>query len=442
MHHVRCPATMNRLNALLLAGAFVWSFITGLIFLQLNQSRLYGLMRSQAVVLDQDVRSQFNAKDVGLDQLKRSKKAIDDSKNQEEVIAVLVLAFNRVSVKRALDQVIRFRPSRERFPVIVSQDGYHNKTSELLRQYQHDYGFFFMQQPDQTVLTEGVSAVFNIEGYYRIARHYKWALTQVFDHFKHTAVIVLEDDLDIAPDFFEYFASLLPILRNDPSLFCISAYNDNGKRRHISLSPDMLHRTDFFSGLGWLLTRELWQEIGPRWPKSFWDDWIRNDEQRKGRACIRPEVSRTRTFGRKGVSEGQFFDTYLRDVHLNDVFVRFSSMDLSYLHQSRYDQAFLAAVNESRLHSLEDLTGGRLTHSPSKIPYEGERAFDEIAEFLGIMNDFKAGVPRTAYKGVVSTYYEGIRLFLVPEPWEFQRPLHIAVGKSHQREVNADRPLL
>lgn len=36
---------------------------------------------------------------------------------------------------------------------------------------------------------------------------------------------------------------------------------------------------------------------------SFWDDWIRQPEQRKNRACIRPEVSRTKTFGKKGVSK-------------------------------------------------------------------------------------------------------------------------------------------
>lgn len=36
---------------------------------------------------------------------------------------------------------------------------------------------------------------------------------------------------------------------------------------------------------------------------SFWDDWIRHPEQRKGRVCIRPEISRTRTFGKIGVSK-------------------------------------------------------------------------------------------------------------------------------------------
>ncbi|KAH9380634.1 hypothetical protein HPB48_020903 [Haemaphysalis longicornis] len=409
----------------MLAAALVWAFVTGLLSLQISHNRLQEHVLSRVNTLDQDVRSQRSSIEEVLDQLRRWKKQIEDSRSGKEVIATLVLAYNRVTVARTLDQVIKYRPSPERFPVIISQDGHHKETSTLLRQYQQqEHGFIFIQQPDQTELTGGMKAEFNIEGYYRIARHYKWALGQVFDRFKHTAVIVLEDDLDIAPDLYEYFASLLPLLREDPSLFCITAYNDNGKPWQISQSPDMLHRSDFFSGLGWLLTRELWQEIRHRWPKTFWDDWMRLAEQRRGRACIRPEVSRTRTFGDWGVSLGKFFKAYLRDVHVNDVFVRFSSMDLTYLRHRRYDRAFLATVLESRLYSLDDLKQGRVTQSPARISYSNETVFENIADFLGIMTDFKQGVPRTAYKGVVSTYYKGIRLFLVPEPWAFLPRVH------------------
>ncbi|KAK8765421.1 hypothetical protein V5799_031970 [Amblyomma americanum] len=432
---------MNRLHVLLLAGALLWAFITGLIFVQISQSRLHAIIRSQAAVLERDVRSQLHSNDEVLDRLKRWKKLIDDARHRQEVITVLVLACNRVSVKRTLDQVVRYLPSQRQFPVIVSQDGYHNETTQLLLQYQREHNFTLMHQPDQTDLTAGVTAVFNIEGYYRISRHYKWALTQVFDRLERSAVIVLEDDLDIAPDFFEYFASLLPILRKDPTLFCVSAYNDNGRRTHISLLPDMLHRTDFFSGLGWLLTRELWQEIGPRWPKAFWDDWIRQPEQRRGRACIRPEVPRTRTYGRDGVSEGQFFDKYLKDIHLNEVFVRFSSMDLNYLLQSRYDPAFQQTVSESRMYTLENLRDGLITQTPARIPYTKEGDFDEIAKVLHIMSDFKSGVPRTAYKGVVSIYLDGIRLFIVPHPWPFEHEMHLLEKNRHELNGPLVRPL-
>lgn len=104
----------------------------------------------------------------------------------------------------------------------------------------------------------------------------------------------VSDDLDIAPDFFEYFMALHPILKSDPTLWCISAWNDNGKEglteddpgkqrnryffRVIPLSvvsnlnffgiSEILYRTDFFPGLGWMLTRDLWMELESKWPKA------------------------------------------------------------------------------------------------------------------------------------------------------------------------------
>ena len=34
-------------------------------------------------------------------------------------------------------------------------------------------------------------------GYYKISRHYKWALGQAFDHLSYDTIIIVEDDLDI-----------------------------------------------------------------------------------------------------------------------------------------------------------------------------------------------------------------------------------------------------
>ena len=45
------------------------------------------------------------------------------------------------------------------------------------------------------------------------------------------------DDLDIAPDFFEYFSATYPILHNDPTLWCVSAWHDNGKSNMIQADP-------------------------------------------------------------------------------------------------------------------------------------------------------------------------------------------------------------
>uniref|UniRef100_A0A1I7UHV1 Alpha-1,3-mannosyl-glycoprotein 2-beta-N-acetylglucosaminyltransferase n=1 Tax=Caenorhabditis tropicalis TaxID=1561998 RepID=A0A1I7UHV1_9PELO len=52
-----------------------------------------------------------------------------------------------------------------------------------------------------------------------------------------------------------------------------------------------------------MMTRRTWEELELIWPGGFWDDWMREPEQRKGRQCIRPEISRTGMTkdGRKGL---------------------------------------------------------------------------------------------------------------------------------------------
>ena len=38
--------------------------------------------------------------------------------------------------------------------------------------------------------------------------------------------MILEEDLAISVDILSYFKQLLPVLENDESLYCISAWND------------------------------------------------------------------------------------------------------------------------------------------------------------------------------------------------------------------------
>lgn len=77
------------------------------------------------------------------------------------------------------------------------------------------------------------------------------------------------DDLNVSPDFFEYFLGTHSLLRDDPSLWCVSAWNDNGKSNNIDeTNAELLYRTDFFPGLGWMLKRELWNELAVKWPKA------------------------------------------------------------------------------------------------------------------------------------------------------------------------------
>ncbi len=132
-----------------------------------------------------------------------------------------------------------------------------------------------------------------LDGAQHIARTYKFALTRAFeDVFPDApAVLVVEDDLVVSKDFFDYFSAVAPALERDDSLFVASAWNDNGFAKHGD--PGALRRTGWFPGLGWLLPRKLWEtELHPQWPDGHWDHWMRSDEVARGRECVYPVVNR------------------------------------------------------------------------------------------------------------------------------------------------------
>lgn len=340
----------------------------------------------------------------------------------QPVIPILVMACNRVTVRRCLDRLLQYRPSAELHPIIVSQDCGHAETAGVIRSYGDKVTH--LQQPDLSDVAVRPEHK-KFQGYYKISRHYRWALGQAFRNLTHSAVVIVEDDLEVAPDFFEYFRALLPLLKSDPSLWCVSAWNDNGKEGFVDPEKAaLLFRTDFFPGLGWMLLRETWAELEPKWPAAFWDDWMRQPEQRRGRACVRPEISRTLTFGRQGVSLGQFYDKYLRYIKLNNEFVPFTKLDLSYLREEAYRESFQKEAYGAALVTYEDVKQGRLTGpGPFRLQYSTKDSFKVLAKNLGIMDDLKSGVPRTGYRGVVSFFSRGRRLYLAPPPgWKQYDP--------------------
>ncbi|KAF1426222.1 Alpha-1,3-mannosyl-glycoprotein 2-beta-N-acetylglucosaminyltransferase, partial [Spheniscus humboldti] len=329
------------------------------------------------------------------------------------VLPVLVMACDRSTVRRCLDKLLRYRPSAQRFPVIVSQDCGHAETARVIASYGDAVAH--IRQPDLSDIPVPAEHR-KFQGYYKIARHYRWALGQVFRTFRYRAAIVVEDDLEVAPDFFEYFQAAFPLLLADRSLWCVSAWNDNGKEQMVDVGQaELLYRTDFFPGLGWLLLAELWDELEPKWPRAFWDDWMRQPEQRRGRSCVRPEVSRTMTFGRKGVSHGQFFDQYLKFIKLNDRFVPFTQLDLSYLKKEEYEHSFLPKVYAAPEVRVEELQGNRRRELGAvRLQYSSRDSFKAFAKALGLMDDLKSGVPRAGYRGIVSFVYRGRRVYLAP----------------------------
>ena len=74
-------------------------------------------------------------------------------------------------------------------------------------------------------------------------------------------VALLADDLNISVDFFDYFAATYPILHSDPTVWCVSAWNDNGKRDFISDDAGTLLTQDYYPRAYTLLTLTSTSEV-------------------------------------------------------------------------------------------------------------------------------------------------------------------------------------
>lgn len=201
-------------------------------------------LNKNAVVLKNEIKNHRKKLDKKQNSnLINKKPARTEKKNDNlDKTAVLVMACNRPeSVENHLKQLIEKRAGSNfdstSFPIIVSQDCNHQETTNSIKKFSNDL-YAILKQPDQTDITHSKTGPIaqHMRGYFKISRHYKWALDQIFVKFNFSSVIITEDDLNIAIDFFGYFKSMLSVLEQDKSLYCVSAWNDNGKQSLIDNS--------------------------------------------------------------------------------------------------------------------------------------------------------------------------------------------------------------
>mmetsp|Transcript_7631 Transcript_7631/g.28608 ORF Transcript_7631/g.28608 Transcript_7631/m.28608 type:complete len:514 (-) Transcript_7631:382-1923(-) len=337
--------------------------------------------------------------------------ASDNSSDDHHRIGVLVYTYKRAQyLERCLNALYKHKPIGSKFEIFVSQDGHHAEVERVVRSFPE----ITLWQKDHNILEKPSEGIVGNIAYYYIAQHYKFGLEKFFEHDSNfDRVVILEEDIEIAPDFFEYFQATGKLLSQDKSLFCVSAFNDNGMKSHV-LDPMALYRSDFFPGLGWMMTREFWNEIKDKWPLGYWDDWLRLPENRKGRACIRPEISRTYTFGAEGVSQGQFFHQYLKNIHLTPTPINWLKVDLSYLQKRNYDELLRKQVDSAKAISTKEKDAFNNQQIDLKVVYHNPHEFDMLARSFKIMTDKKSGVPRGSYKGVVNFRHQRNQIFLVP----------------------------
>ncbi|XP_028068181.1 alpha-1,3-mannosyl-glycoprotein 2-beta-N-acetylglucosaminyltransferase-like isoform X4 [Camellia sinensis] len=312
-------------------------------------------------------------------------------KVQAPVAAVVVMACNRANyLERALKSILKFSRHQSsvpsKYPLFVSQDAEDpDVKSKALCYNQLTYMQHLDHEPVHTERPEEMIV------YYKIAH-----------------------DMEISPDFFDYFEAAVALLESDKSIMAVSSWNDNGQKQFVQ-DPYMLYRSDFFPGLGWMLAKSTWDELSPKWTKAYWDDWLRLKETHKGRQFIRPEVCRTYNFGEHGSSLGQYFKQYLEPIKLNGVQVDWKSMDLNYLMEDKYVKHFADMVKNARpVCGTDDVLKECNIDCDVRIQYKDKTDFEHIARQFGIFEEWEDGVPRTAYKGVVVFRYQSPkRVFLV-----------------------------
>jgi len=72
--------------------------------------------------------------------------------------------------------------------------------------------------------------------------------------FEISLILFLLDDLEVSPDFLDYFQALYPLLKYDKTVWCISAWNDNGIDGKIDRQPsEKQYEIEYLSEEGFFL---------------------------------------------------------------------------------------------------------------------------------------------------------------------------------------------
>ena len=196
-----------------------------------------------------------------------------------------------------------------------------------------------------------------------VTRHLKVVMDRAFQSFEYT--IVLEEDLTVSLDFFEYFQGTGQLIHpSNPSsrdIYCISAWNDQGFP-HLALDESRVFRTNFYPGLGVMLHRSFWvnamEKYWPFWRSPDWayDWWLRRYTSLRDRYVLIPEVPRTHHISRRGLNvNANGALTYLRMV-LASGSTPISDLSLSIASsQSRTRAYYDDIIHQSSLVSVADL---------------------------------------------------------------------------------------
>eukprot|EP01127_Copromyxa_protea_P014862 TRINITY_DN419_c0_g1_i1.p1 TRINITY_DN419_c0_g1~~TRINITY_DN419_c0_g1_i1.p1 ORF type:complete len:652 (-),score=79.58 TRINITY_DN419_c0_g1_i1:40-1995(-) len=238
-------------------------------------------------------------------------------------------------------------------------------------------------------------------------------------------IIILEDDLLVSPDFFDYFRQAFPVLMSDTDAWCISAWNDNGWPGVIS-NPGRIRKQEHFGGLGWGISKREWENdlkyYEYRKSDRMEDAWDSQVEKiflsKSGRTCIYPEIPRTH-HNSLSVSSGNSASSALqRNWFTNMQLNQITHVEYEIDQLRQYDDEIMKSL--SRGYFISCMDDALSFHNSTLIVFwDAESHYDAAWKRIGQIldnNAIHAGgwkPLRTVYKGLLEIVWGTNRLFVV-----------------------------
>ncbi|XP_053650770.2 protein O-linked-mannose beta-1,2-N-acetylglucosaminyltransferase 1-like [Cherax quadricarinatus] len=137
----------------------------------------------------------------------------------------------------------------------------------------------------------------------KLFRYYRSVFQLAVNTFPDApAVIFLDEDVEVSPDFFSFMSQTLWLLHADPTIYCINAFSNTGFSNR-TFNPSRVFRGSVQVMWGYAVTPQFIHEALIKWPKDehntniiIYDFWLYSNV-RRGRECVFPEVGRSSHYG-------------------------------------------------------------------------------------------------------------------------------------------------
>jgi GNT-I family len=189
--------------------------------------------------------------------------------------------------------------------LIISQDGADDQVSALIRGI--DFTEVIHLRHTRPFL--GVPTYF-WDSLYAVSDNIHFLLDFALRGLESEGAIVLEDDLVVSPDFFNYFEWTFGHVLADARVLSVTGFNLHSRicpesRHHPEEHPfDLIENRENgrskFTGWSWMINRRQWARIREHWSFFSWDIGLDATQRKLNLVSYKPVLGRVRNIGMQG----------------------------------------------------------------------------------------------------------------------------------------------